>query len=969
MASNTTFDLSTICNQRKREQLLNFPQNRLELIESPYKTTNFSIEQLNMKRKATILKYKGKDKNELTQKQQWALLNSQPNSKTIFTTRTIELLYDRDLAAYITYITPPYVDYTTCPNSNSIIKTTTDKSDVPGPIIELYDDPSVPLHMFNDERVYGIENTNEVINTQFVFNYDQYIPQNSNNQFLIQHILVDPDPSVPLKTFNIKVPISVFYSATTKSYAEVNDPNARTGSHYYFSPINILITDIRVSLIYNDITYNSGFNINTDNIVTANSFDISFVKITETDTVTASKYIGYIEIQNVSLPTEPGFIYDYKIATTINSSSISDTNLTIFFENINIGIITCPSNSNRIIQQNIYFTDGYTPPDTIPILQANINGISNHKSLIRPINDINIVQKVTYKPPIDFIINNKLLTKYIKVHIDKYKRIVLRNTESSDSSDPIAPKYIEPLQYEYGRKYYLTIGTYYLVGIPKQYPIAVLNNNKTALIDVQTNNPLIAKIADPSLYANYEAQVYDYPGVGVSGTDNDGVYTFYTGGIKLVVTGDFETVSLFTLNNGNLNGSTINILQYYDSNKPFQETTNIKCLYQSQDNIINVINQNGNKYIFNDQTYYDENCLIATCVGRYRIINIPIEHPLGFEINNANAQSSFYINPNYIPYATSNNINYYVGTVEFVVTADFGSISFKCLRHGYMGGQNKLIFNRSCPTTLLGTDYLSIPFSETIQCLHIVTQDAQTNQDITNIISVEDFDGNKFIFNDISFASNNKIGLNIGTYKFTIPSSHPIGFDISINGTIDISGSVAHLTPLSNSYLKNSVQHYTGEVTMKINSPFEDFSYHCYNHGYMGGENRMTFSSSCPDLGGVSVSRTITADSNTTYTSATTTTTSSNTGTSSGGTSSGSTSSGSTSSGSTSSGSTSSGGSYSGTTGSSSDTTGSSSGTTGSSSDTTGSSSGTTGSSSGTTGSSSGTTGSSSGSSYGSYSY
>jgi len=931
MASNTTLDVTTICNQRKREQLLNLPQNRLELIESPYQTTNFTQEQLNMKRKATILKYRGKDKNELTEKQQWALLNSQPNSKTIFTSRIIESLYDRDLNTYITYITPSYVDYTTCPNTNSIIKTTTDKSDVPGPIIELYDDPNVPLYMFNDERVYGIDNSTDLINTQFIFNYDQYIPQNTNNDFLIQHILVDPNTDIPLKSFNIKVPISIFYSATTKSYAQVNDPNARTGSHYYISPININITDIRASLIYNNVIYNTGFTINTDNLVTANSFDISFVKITETDTITASKYIGYIELQNVSLPTQPGFIYDYKIAATIESATISDTNYTIFFENTNIGIITCPSNSNRLIQENIYFTDGYTPPNTIPILQANINNVTNNKILIRPINDINIIPKIAYKPPVDFVINNELLTKYVKVHIDKYKRIVLRNAESSDSSNPLAPKYINPLQYKYGRKYYITNGIYHLVGIPPDFPIAILNNNKSSLIDVQSYNPFVARATNPELYSNYIPEKYDYPGVSVSGTDNDGVYTFYTGGIRIIVYDDFESVSLYTLNNGDLNGSTNGILQYYNSNKPFQETTKIKCLYQSQDNIINVINQNGNKYIFNDQTYYDENCLIATCVGRYRIINIPIEHPLGFEINNANAQSSFYINPNYIPYATSNNINYYVGTVEFVVTADFGSISFKCLRHGYMGGQNKLIFNRSCPTTLLGTDYLSIPFSETIQCLHIVTQDSQTNQDITNIISVEEFDGNKFIFNDVSFVSNNKIGLNIGTYKFTIPSDHPIGFDICMNGTIDISGSVSHLTPLSKPYLKNNVQHYTGEVTMKINNSFEDFSYHCYNHGYMGGENRITFSSLCPELGGVSISRIITADSNNTSSTSTTisysesSTGSSESSSSSSGSSSGSSESSSSSSGSSSSSSESSSGSS----GSSSGSSGSSSGSSG----------------------------------------
>ena len=721
MATNTLFDVTTICNQRKKLAILNYPINRLELIQSPYKTTSFTIEQLNMKRKATILKYKGKDKNELTQKQQWGLLNSQPNTKTIFTSRIIESLYHKDLDTYVTYITPSYIDYTTCPNSDTIIKTTTDKSDVPGPIIELYDDPNVPLYMYNQDSVFGSPNNNPPIDMQFVFNYDQYVPQNTNSEFLMQHIIIDPDSSIPLKNFNIKVPISIFFSATTKSFAEVNDPRARTGSHYYLSPINTNITDVRVSLLYNDTIYNTGFTVNTDNLVSANSFDISFIKITESDNITASKYIGYIEIQNISLPTEPGFVYDYKIATTITSGTISDIDYNVFFKNTNIGIITCPSNSNRIIQQNIYFTDGYLPPATIPTLQASIDNNYNNNILIRPINNIDVIEKVIYKPPIDFTIDNIILSKYIKVHIDKYKRLVLRNTESSDPSNPLAPRYIDTLQYKYGRKYYLTNGTYYLMGIPSAYPIAILNNNKTNLIIARSYNPTVAKIADPDLYSNYTSQKYEYPSISVTGSDNDGVYTFYSGGIWITVYGDFESVSLLTLNNGNLNGSTVNILQYYDSTVPFQKTTNIKCLYQSQDNVINIIEQNGNKYIFNDDTTYDDNNLYSVCVGRYRIIDIPITHPIGFEINNTNSQSSFQINPNYIPYATQNNINYYVGTIEFSVLSDFGSISYRCLNHGYMGGKNKLIFNRSCPTTLLGTDYLSIPFNENIQCLQVHT--------------------------------------------------------------------------------------------------------------------------------------------------------------------------------------------------------------------------------------------------------
>ena len=84
----TSLDLTTICSQRRRQQVLSYPLNRLE-ISSPYANTSYTQNQLNMKRKAQILKYQTKDKNQFTNSDNWALLNKQTNSKTIFTNKII----------------------------------------------------------------------------------------------------------------------------------------------------------------------------------------------------------------------------------------------------------------------------------------------------------------------------------------------------------------------------------------------------------------------------------------------------------------------------------------------------------------------------------------------------------------------------------------------------------------------------------------------------------------------------------------------------------------------------------------------------------------------------------------------------------------------------------------------------------------------------------------------------------------
>ncbi len=95
---------------------------------------------------------------------------------------------------------------------------------------------------------------------------------------------------------------------------------------------------------------------------------------------------------------------------------------------------------------------------------------------------------------------------------------------------------------------------------------------------------------------------------------------------------------------------------------------------------------------------------------------------------------------------------------------------------------------------------------------------------------------------------DNKYGvyqMAAGTYTLSnVPSTHPIAFHnngkeslISYSGTIN-GGTKTGLDG-------NTYTYYAGDVTVTVNGDFGTISYECYNHGYMGGENNLTYNATC----------------------------------------------------------------------------------------------------------------------------
>ena len=75
------------------------------------------------------------------------------------------------------------------------------------------------------------------------------------------------------------------------------------------------------------------------------------------------------------------------------------------------------------------------------------------------------------------------------------------------------------------------------------------------------------------------------------------------------------------------------------------------------------------------------------------VIDIPVEHPILLEDNDENLV--------FLSEGIEETGNYGEGRhglVKLNVLGDFGTISYKCAHHGYMGGLNNLRFSSSCPS-------------------------------------------------------------------------------------------------------------------------------------------------------------------------------------------------------------------------------------------------------------------------------
>ena len=223
------------------------------------------------------------------------------------------------------------------------------------------------------------------------------------------------------------------------------------------------------------------------------------------------------------------------------------------------------------------------------------------------------------------------------------------------------------------------------------------NINEYPLLQYFRNSSIWSKL----LYQNYNA----HPKL---------IYFIQQNPYKYVITGSNQIDSnLVELNNSNV------IFDYKDVNISFAQNipprlfeSTIMCLeYTSRVSVLSSVDTEINNSIKN-KIYYlnqpnveigiEEYIRYELTSGEYKLTNIPKSHPIAILNNGANSLIEYYgnelkkITDTIILEGEIYTYDFYYGDITINVYGDFGTMSYYCLHHGYMGGKNKFIYNFNC---------------------------------------------------------------------------------------------------------------------------------------------------------------------------------------------------------------------------------------------------------------------------------
>jgi hypothetical protein len=304
---------------------------------------------LDMRRKAEILKYSsnrmGTQTNNLTKAQKYAqaVVGSYQN-------RTYSQTYINENSTN--------GRLNTCP----IVKKSTTASDVPGPPILLYEDPNVTLYnLVNDADgpTYGLINQDVYPYTMM---WNNTVPVNvanitGNSTITSIYIL---QPNTPTFNYTITTPVSI--TLTGNLTAESVSCNSRNALSLSIRGVNINVNYSFTSVPLNPSTTISFIN------PPSLTLDVSLNR--QRPTYTASCYFGLLQISNLILPVQKGFIYDIQvgISYTINQS-------TLYTLNCNPPIITSYIDTNRFTKTNVNCILNGNPSVPVPVPALRINSV------------------------------------------------------------------------------------------------------------------------------------------------------------------------------------------------------------------------------------------------------------------------------------------------------------------------------------------------------------------------------------------------------------------------------------------------------------------------------------------------------------------------------------------------------------------------------------------------------------------
>lgn len=401
-----------------------------------------------------------------------------------------------------------------------------------------------------------------------------------------------------------------------------------------------------------------------------------------------------------------------------------------------------------------------------------------------------------------------------------------------------------------GNRHTLGIGTY-IFNIAEDKPVAFEGATSSGYFGVQHSK------------VSYSGDFYKRQLKSI----NEVPYYFYHGRVILIVDEPFVTLNLVAYDSNatvatnafswDRSTTTTTTSAPTTTTTTDPQTTYTRCIHPSP-----VITAVDGRYIF-DSVSYETNTKIGLNTGTYVFTNVPQSHPIAIlnygkwndiSYTGAPLKSVTHTAEDGREYA------YYYGDVTVTVSGDFGIISYDCSNHGYMGGENRLIFSSNCPvalqpeaptTTSTTTTTTAIPNSILRVTTTTTTTAAPTTTTTTTSAPTEaehclvsgssgnivTFSGGNYVFN----GNSGLYGMTAGTYIFkNVSASHPIAF-LNYGKTSAVTYSGQYSAGSKEGSDGYQYVYYYGDVTVTVTGDFNLLSYECYYHGYMGSENNIIF--------------------------------------------------------------------------------------------------------------------------------
>ena len=299
----------SFCLARKKKQLYNVPLGRFNL-SSPYFNTitgeqlvddanqPITRERLDMRRKAEILKYSSNrmsaQTNSLTKREKWSqLVNASGKSARLLDPETV-----------------------VCPGETSVripAPIASSASDVPGPVVYLYEDPKVPLYNYIITRSYAFNVPNLDSYWKTTINTNVGLINGIRNQLFA--ININENVNQTRTTYSLDIPVGIYVEGTYSNGTV---------------PINNEIT-ITISSSKLDVFCNGTLVYSPPATAIHKEMKLTLSNIGKFQ---ATRYVGTISFSNIVLKTSYAYVFEFGVALTF---SVNTTNIDTHKFNNSIG--------------------------------------------------------------------------------------------------------------------------------------------------------------------------------------------------------------------------------------------------------------------------------------------------------------------------------------------------------------------------------------------------------------------------------------------------------------------------------------------------------------------------------------------------------------------------------------------------------------------------------------------------------